>query len=82
MADTYNITQYLGSGEVDSNGDPLPGNFESLPSSNTYTWDDGLPLSKTEVIVIVDVGTFTRITTYTNDGTNVLTKTVGEWVKS
>lgn len=82
MSDTYNINQYLGSGEVDSNGDPLPGNFESLPSSNTYTWDDGLPATKVEVKTVSGVGTFTRITNYTNDGDNVLTKAVGDWVKS
>lgn len=85
--DVYNITnnQYLGNGEKDSAGNPLPGDFYGIPSSNTYTWTgtgSKFPNTKTEVKVLSGVGTFTRITTYTNDGTNVTGRTVGSWVKS
>ena len=84
MSDVYNntITQYLGSGEVDSLGNPLPANFTSREATHTYAWSGGFPSTKTSVIVVAGVGTYTRITTFTNDGTNITAKVLGAWVKS
>lgn len=86
MSDTYNynINQYVGSGAVDSDGDTLPANFELLPADTTYTWTGSgsqFPHTKTEVVELGAV-TYTRVTTYANDGTNLTSKTTGHWVKT
>lgn len=86
MADDTIITnnQYLGSGEVDSLGNLLPGNFGFYESNNAYTWGGTggkFPLTKVETKTITGLGTYKRTSTYTNDGLNVTGRSVSGWVK-
>ncbi len=87
MADDtiINNYQYLGNGEIDSAGNPLPGDFYARPKNVTYTWTgvaNKFPLSRTTVVTYAGFGTYTMVETYTNDGVNVTNKAVGAWVKS
>lgn len=83
--DVYNNYQYLGNGEIDSAGNPLPGDFYARPKSVSYTWtgsNNQFPLTRTTVVTYAGFGTYTMVETYTHDGVNVTGKSVGSWIKS
>ena len=67
---------------IDAAGDPLPSGFDAYAVTRaTPTWVAGFPTTMTETVV-VGANTYTRTTTNTVTGGNLVSSVTSAWVKT